>query len=263
MQLHPKTALVFAATGAISQAVARTLAEHGAHVTLVAREPDALRDFANEIGAEVHLTSVDILDPASVDAVFADLHRHRGSVDIVFNGIGPRAADIGSGTLAADLDPTSLDDALRSIVTGQFITAAAAHRLWREHDGAGTVILLSSSLAKLKMGGMSGITAASAAVEGLTRGLAAELAPLGGRAVCVTATALPETRTIHETTALQAARLGIPAEAMAEGMRGGYLLDRGPSLAEVGQLVAFLASDAGAVLNSHIIDADRGATGVL
>lgn len=260
---HTRTCLVFAAGGAISTATARALHRSGVEVALAARNPDALTDLHRELGCSVPVQRVDVLDPMQVDAAFATVQQHLGSVDAVFNGVGPRAADAGYGTTLADLSLDSFTDLHRLVVGGQFVTARAAARHWTSVGQAGTVLTLSSSLSRLKMSGMAGLASASAAIEGLTRAIAAELAPLGGRAICINATAMPETRTINETNALQAKRLGILPAALMAGMQQGYLLGRGPSLEELGDLIAFAASPAGAILNGHVIDADRGATSVL
>ena len=262
MSLTAKSTLVFCATGHLGRAAAAALHRHGARVQLVARDRQRAAELQRDLGVADAPLVADVRDPEQVDAAIAETHRRQGRIDVVFNGVGPRAAEAGYGQLAADLPLDRFDATLGSIVGGQFVTAAAISRYWRERGQAGTLLLLTSSMSRVKLAGSPALSAASAAVEGLMRSLAGELGPLGGRAICINPTALPETATIRETAELQAARLGVPVEAMMQGMRGG-LTGRPPSLAEVGDLIAFAASDAGAILNSHVVDADRGTASVI
>lgn len=263
MHLTHHIAVIFCAGGAISQAVARALHGHGATVVLAARRLSTAQALHDQLSLSDLIAEVVVLNEAAVETFLEEVHARYGRLDSVFNGVGPRAADPGYGQLAADLPLATFLDLHRLVVGGQFVTGSAAGRVWRRRETCGTLVLLTSSLSRLKMSGMSGLAAASAAVEGLTRAFAAELGEIGCGAVCVNATALPETRTIQETTALQAARIGSPPEALAQGMAQGSLLKRAPSLPEIGELVAFLLSPAGAVLNSHIVDADCGTTSVI
>ena len=262
MDLTSKTALVFCATGHLGAAAAAALHRHGARVQLAARDRERATELQRDLGIADAPLLVDVRKPDQVDAAVAETHARHGRVDIALNAVGPRAAAAGYGQLAADLPLDRFDATLELIVGAQFVTAAAVSRYWRAHGTAGTLLFLTSSMSRVKLAGSPALSAASAAVEGLMRSLAGELGPLGGRAICINPAALPETATIRETAELQATRLGLPAEAMMQGMRGG-LTGRPPTLAEVGELIAFAASDAGAILNSHVVDVDRGKASVI
>lgn len=245
MYLSNRIATVFSAQGALATAAA---------------------DGMERAGATVHRAdraAADVLDEAAIEHFLRRVHAKTGRIDVVFNGVGPRAAAAGTGTTSTALDYSAFTMGMNLIIGGQLLTARTAARLWMEWGQTGTIVLLTSSLSRLKMPNATVISTASAAVEGLARTLAAEYGRHGIRVACVNGTAFPETETIRETAALQARAAGIPAETMLEGMQQGYSLGRGPTLTEFGDLVALLASDSGAILNSHIIDADRGALNVL
>ncbi len=263
LDLTHHVALVFCASGTISSAVARAFHAAGATVVLTARRPAEAERLRLELGLADPIYPVDVLDESSVTTVLTEVYRVYGRLDSVFNGVGPRAQQAGYGQLATELTLPAFRSAFDLIVGGQFVTGRAAARVWAASGTTGTLVLLSSSLARLKLAGMSGLAAASAAVEGLTRSFAAELAPLGCRAVCINATALAGTRSILETSALQAARLGVSADMINEGMARGGLLGRTPTPAQVADLIVFAASEFGIVLNSHVIDADCGTASVL
>lgn len=74
---------------------------------------------------------------------------------------------------------------------------------------------------------------------------------------------MPDTRTIQETTAQNAKTMVIPAEVMAEQMPNSSLLKSTLSTKDTAKVAAFLVSDAGAALNSHIVDVDFGTASVI
>lgn len=263
MYLRNKNAAIFSATGELAAAAARGLAREGANVHLSARSPESATILAAEVSPIQSVAQVDVLNEAAIERWLREVREQNGSLDLVFNGVGPSAEEAGSGSHSTDLDYDAFNSGVSLIVGGQFLTARVAARLWREWGESGTIIFLTSSLSRIKAPNMTTISVASAAVEGLTRTLSAEYGRDGIRVVCVNGTAFPETETIQETTRLQAQAAGVPPEVIAQGMAAGYTLGRGPNLQEFGNLVAFLATDAGAILNSHIIDADRGALSVI
>ena len=53
-------------------------------------------------------------------------------------------------------------------------------------------------------------------------------------------------------------KMGAPIEEVEAQLAQGYLLKKGPTLQQIGRLVAVLASDAGITFNSHVVDADCG-----
>jgi enoyl-[acyl-carrier-protein] reductase (NADH) len=110
---------------------------------------------------------------------------------------------------------------------------------------------------------MAGITSACAAIEGLTRNLAGEFGQAGIKVICMNPTSLGETRTIKETNAASARSMGIAPEALAQMLSSQYLLRKSPTLHDVGEVAAFLVSDAGATFNSHIMDVDFGSMSVI
>ena len=71
MLLENKTAVIFAAAGAIGSQVARTFAREGARVYVSGRDLGAVEAVAGEIraaGGQAKAAAVDALDPRAVDA---------------------------------------------------------------------------------------------------------------------------------------------------------------------------------------------------
>jgi len=107
-------------------------------------------------------------------------------------------------------------------LSGTFHVVRAAVPLLRTGMGA-SAVLVSSQLARLGSGHGAHYAASKAAVEGLTRALALEVAPLGVRVNCVapgmTRTAILSLYTVEElarrATAVPARRIGEPSDVAA------------------------------------------------
>ena len=254
--LEGRTALVFAAGGAIGSAVARRLARQGARVFASARTVEKTRALDGVPG--VSRDVVDVLDDCAVAAYVDHVAEATGAIDLVFNAVGPRPDQAGYGTPATQLAHEKFLLPLATIAGAQFLTArAAARHMLRQ--GRGSIVLLSASLSGLAIPFMSNITAACGAVEALVRPLAAELGPRGVRVNCVRAGGMPETRTIQETTAALGRTMGLtPAEAAGRTMTS--LLQRPVRLEEVAAAVAFVAGDDASGITGQVVTVCAGAT---
>lgn len=264
--LRSKVAVVFAATGAIGREVSRSFAEAGARVYVSGRKMEALQTLVNEIrneGGEAFPFRADARNEESIDSFLKFVQEKEGGFHIVFNAIGRRPEELKYGTSGNQLPFSTFMETLDVNVGSQFLTSRMAAKYMMSGKTEGTILTLSASLSRIKAPLMPAISAACSAIEGLTRSLAAEYGSAGIRVICMNPTSLKETRTIKETTALISKTMGIPAEAFeAESMKG-YLMGKSPNTADVGKLAAFLVSDTGALLNSHVIDADFGTHSVI
>lgn len=266
MNLKDQIAVVFAASGAIAGAVAESLAQHGAKVYVSGRRLESVEELAGRIdqaGGWARASVVDAMDEAAIDAHLRAVIAEQGRLDVVFNGIGIRPLESGYGTPTTDL---SYDDFMKPVhahLGSQFLTSRLAAKHMLAAQSPGTILTLTASLSRIKSPFMAGVTAACTAIEGLSRVMAAEFGRAGIRVICLNPTAMPNTRTIRETTTANARTLGIPVQAMREAMAQSSLLARDLQPRHVGAMAAFLASEAGAVLNSHVVDIDFGTSNVL
>jgi NAD(P)-dependent dehydrogenase (short-subunit alcohol dehydrogenase family) len=255
MLLSGKAAAVFAATGAIGEQVARSFAQQGAHVFVSGRRLDAVQAAAQRIreaGGRAEAHQVDAMDERAVESHLAEVIERAGRLDVVLNAIGVRVEEGDYGVPATDLSFERFMLPITRHLGSQFLTARAAarHMLPR---GSGVILTLSASLTASARPFMSGVTAACAGIESLTRSLAAELGPAGVRVICLRPGALLTTRTIQETLVRNARAAGVPLEAFTGMITQASLMRRGPSLEEVGALAAALASDATAAMTGETV----------
>lgn len=255
MLLTDKNVVVFAASGAIAGQVARTCADQGATVWVSARRGEAAEKLAAQIaesGGTAHAAEVDATDQARVDRYVGETVAAAGTVDAVFNGIGGRPADLRYPARLADQGLEEFLTTLQVIAGSQYLTSRAAG-LAMATQGFGSVITLSATLSAMAASFMAGITATCGAVEAMTRSLAGELGPSGVRANCVRANAMPETQTIADTFAGQAALSGRPPEFAPPP------LGRPTTLADTAGAVAYLVSDLSAGVSGQVLTVSGGA----
>lgn len=259
MLLEHKVALIHGGGGAIGGAVARAFAREGARVHLTGRDRTKLERVAADIvaaGGRAEIATLDALDQNAVDAHAAAVAEAAGAIDIALNAIGiPHV----QGTPFAEL---SLQDYLQPIADysrSNFITAQAAAR--HMHRG-GAILTLSTPGSRMSGVGFLGYGTTCAAIEAFSRLLAAELGGAGIRVVCLRPDAIPEALPVsyaREVFEGYARRSGATVAAMlAERAHSGTLLGRFPTLAQVADYAAFVASDRAGAMTGAIANLSCG-----
>ncbi|WP_084557918.1 SDR family NAD(P)-dependent oxidoreductase [Hamadaea tsunoensis] len=266
--LEKKTAVIYGGGGAIGGAVARVFAREGARVFLAGRTQARLDAVAADIAAAgataetaaVETATVDVLDEEAVQRHAAAVAEAAGGIDIALNATSFMHDQ---GTLLADLSLAEfmrpIDDFLRSL----FITSKAVSR-HMGGDRPGVVLTLSEPGAKLAVGGILGHGVSAAGKEAFSRLLAAELAPANIRVVAIRPHAVADAPAAGSYTGELFAKMAAAGgqsvqEFLDGGMASGTLLRRLPTLAEVAETAAFVASDRAATMTGTVINVSGGA----
>ena len=164
-----------AGTG-IGRAIAHRLAAEGARLSLFGRRQELLEAVAGEIeaagGERPHTASLDIRDRAAVESAFATAAESRGPLHALIANAG-----IGGPNEPGPED--RFDELVATNLTGTYHCARAAEPLLARGERAGHVVLVASILARIGVPGYTGYCASKAALCGLARSLAMELAPDG------------------------------------------------------------------------------------
>ncbi|WP_370617005.1 SDR family NAD(P)-dependent oxidoreductase [Mumia sp. Pv 4-285] len=250
MMLEGKVAAVHAAGGRIGGAVARAFAREGAVVHLSGRTLATVEQTAEKIradGGTAYVAELDALDEIAVDAHAADVVRREGRLDVVLNAM---ATDPVQGVPLLDIGLDEFLHPVTSWATSQLLTSRAAARHMVERR-SGTLITLSASPAPLAIAGTAGFGVACAAVEGMTRTLAAELGPAGVRVVCLRPHRIADAMGYTPDLPMSEAEFA----AFLEGLT---LLGRLPTLDEVGRTAAFVASDGAGPMTGVVADLTAG-----
>jgi NAD(P)-dependent dehydrogenase (short-subunit alcohol dehydrogenase family) len=134
----------------------------------------ALDAAAAKLGPNALAFNSDVLDSKARDVLFATIKEKFGHLDIVFANAG--VANMGS---IEETSEATFDEALRTNVTGAFLTIQAALPLLR----AGASIILNGSVAPITgfPPGAGLYPASKGGLHAMSRSMAAELAPRGIR----------------------------------------------------------------------------------
>jgi 3-oxoacyl-[acyl-carrier protein] reductase len=230
MLLENKNAVIYGAGGPIGGAVAHAFAREGANVHLTGRTRDRIDALAKEIrsvGGRAETAQVDALDEAAVDAHADELAANAGSIDISFNLIP--IGDV-QGSPLVEMTQADVEQPVLTAVRTMFLTArAAARHMIKQRSG---VILTFGGYGD-PMPLVGGLQVAFGAVEALRRGLACELGPHGIRVLTL------QTGGIVESLSEQFDG----RDAVVADIEGRTMLKRAATLADVGNVAAFAASD--------------------
>ncbi|TDC48880.1 SDR family oxidoreductase [Jiangella ureilytica] len=261
--LEDRNAVIYGGGGAIGGAVARVFAREGARVFLAGRTPATLDAVAHDIagaGGKAETAQVDVFDQQAVEEHADAVAATAGGIDVALNAVSVMHDQ---GTLLADL---SLDEFMRPIdgfLRTLFITSkAVARHMGRERPGV--VLTLSEPGARLAVGGILGHGVSAAGKEAFSRLLAAELAPRNIRVVGLRPHAVVDAPAAGSYTAelfapMAAAGGQSVQQFLEDGLAQGTLLRRLPTLAEIAETAAFLASDRAGAMTGTVANLTAGA----
>jgi NAD(P)-dependent dehydrogenase (short-subunit alcohol dehydrogenase family) len=260
LQLNGKRALITGGSKGIGRAIARQLALEGVDLVIAARNATELelaaRDLAQETGRKIVGLTVNTKDDDSVKALVAGAVLALGGLDILINAAAKPGGQAPPPKLAEITDDLFWDDVDVKVMGYLRMAREAAPHM--AAAGWGRIINI-SGLAARQTGSIIG-SIRNVAVAALTKNLADELGPKGIN-VTVVHPGLTRTEKTGPLVAARAAAGETSTEEIERRLAANVTIGRLVDMAEVADIVAFLASPRSVAINGDAIACGGGMTG--
>jgi len=169
--LEGKVVLVTGGSRGIGLDTAHRLVEEGARVVICARKQEGLEAAREALGGDVLAVAAHVGKPDQVEALFQAVMDKHGRIDVLINNVG---MNIMTGAVA-DTDPGLWNKIIDTNLTGTFLCSRRAAQEMRKQK-AGKIVTVTSIAGHRAAPAMGVYGIAKAAMEMLTKVLAAELA---------------------------------------------------------------------------------------
>jgi NAD(P)-dependent dehydrogenase (short-subunit alcohol dehydrogenase family) len=249
-----KVALVTAGAAGIGRAIAERLMGDGVQVHICDIDGDAIEAFTMQY-PDSTATEVDVSESEQVDALFADIEKLYGRLDILVNNVGIA----GPTAEVENVDPADWDRTIAVDLNSAFYVTRKAATMLKSR--AGSIINMSSSAGLFGYPLRSPYVAAKWALIGLTKTWAMEMGPEGVRvnAICPGSVDGPR---INQVIANDAKERGLSEDKIRDVYQRQSSLRTFVEPKDVANMVAFLCSDAGRHVSGQAIALDGHTEGL-
>jgi NAD(P)-dependent dehydrogenase (short-subunit alcohol dehydrogenase family) len=239
-----KRVVVTAGAQGIGRAITEAFVAAGADVHVCDVNDDFLREAKGAL-PQVSQSRTDVADEAQVDAMFADLAKRWGTLDVLVNNAG-----IAGPT--AQVEETMLDDWQQTIavnLTGPFLCTRRAVPMLKK-AGGGSIVNLSSIAGRLGFPLRTPYSASKFGVIGLTETWAMELGLSNIRVNAILPGIVAGDRQ-ERVIAAKAKSYGIGHEEMRQRLLSKVSLRKMVTAQDIANQIVFICSPAGAAISGQ------------
>ncbi len=242
-ELVGRSVLITGGAGGIGAATARLMAERGARVMLADRD-GRVETVGAQIGGATGSVVADVASPKGAAAAVAAAAGRDGRLDVLVNGAG-----WDHPALFRDTSPALW----HQIVAVNYLSVLACTHAALEHliAARGSVVSITSDLARVGGWGEAVYAGTKAAVVAFSKSLAREVARDGVRVNCVSPAV---TRTPFEARM----REDPVGSRIVEGAVRATPMRRAAEPEEIAEAIAFLASDAAGFVTGQVLSVNGG-----
>jgi NAD(P)-dependent dehydrogenase (short-subunit alcohol dehydrogenase family) len=246
-KLSGKVALVTGSAAGIGAATAEVLVGHGAQVVLGDIRGDLVEATAKRIGDAASAVTYDAADPASVEHLVDEVIARHGRLDILHNNAAITAQAWTRDTTVLDTELDWFDLTLQVNLRSGYIAAKRAlpHMI---ASGGGAIINMASIAAFSGGPALVAYGISKAGVVTMTKYLAVQYGRQNVRTNCIAPGAVLTEQVLENVPGV--AELSVTALPYVRAGQG----------ADIGNVVAFLASEDAAYINGQVITVDGGGT---
>ncbi|HOZ48688.1 MAG TPA: SDR family oxidoreductase [Candidatus Hydrogenedentes bacterium] len=231
-------AIISGTSRGIGVGIARVLGAQRMRLVLSARSEESGRDVAAmlvEAGVDCHWITADLSAADDAQRVLDEAVNRYGGVDVLVNNAAYR-----NSKPFLSLDDAEYRESFERNMRLIYEPSLRVARWMADHDG-GNIIHISSVGGLRAHRGLAGYDASKGAIDALTRSMALDLAPHGIRVNAVAPGQTPDA--VREHAGIPLGRTGCPED--------------------VGEAVAFLASNAASYITGQVLYVDGGLTAQL
>jgi len=245
-EIKGKTVIITGSGQGIGRGIAEMFADQGANLVISDINQETAQKAADEIakkGVETIAVVCDVSKYDQVENLMAKAIEKWGKIDIVINNAG-----ITMDTLFIRMKPEKFQKVLDVNLTGTFNGCSAAVKYMRKAR-SGCIVNISSIAAHGNVG-QANYSASKAGVEGLTKTLGKELAPMGIRVNAIAPGFIKTAMT----------------DAIPEEIRGNIVksipLGRPGETSDIANTILFLASDLASYITAQVVNVNGGVSGL-
>jgi NAD(P)-dependent dehydrogenase (short-subunit alcohol dehydrogenase family) len=244
--LKGKVAIITGASQGLGEAIAMSMAEAGADLVLAARNAELLEKVAGAVkakGVKALVVKADMLKVADIQNMVDKTMAEFGKIDVLVNNAGVNIVKP-----FVDITEEEYDRVLDTNLKAYFLASQCVGRIMLQQK-SGVVIHNASIFGRIGFPNLSPYICSKAALVGLTKAMAVEWGRKNIRVLCIAPSYIMTEmakRDIEKVPAILEQNLKkIP-------------MRRGGEPREVGDVVAFLASDAASFMSGETVAIDGG-----